>query len=60
MAEIAYYIFPNISAFDLKTQAAHGLSISPSYIIWTALYAVFYIFIALSIGALAFRRREFP
>jgi len=60
MAEIAYYIFPNISAFDLKTQAAHGLSISPSYIIWTALYAVFYIVIALSIGALAFRRREFP
>ena len=60
MAGIAYYIFPNISAFDLKTQAAHGLSISPSYIIWTTLYAVFYIVIALSIGALAFRRREFP
>ena len=60
LVDIAYYIFPNISAFDLKTQAAHGLSISPSYIIWTALYAVFYIFIALSIGALAFRRREFP
>ena len=60
MAEIAYYIFPNISAFDLKTQAAHGLSISPSYILWTMLYAILYIFIALSIGALAFRRREFP
>ena len=60
LVDIAYYIFPNISAFDLKTQAAHGLSISPSYIIWTAFYAVFYIFIALSIGALAFRRREFP
>ncbi len=60
MVEAAYYIFPNISAFDLKMQAAHGLSISSSYIIWTALYAVFYIVIALSIGALAFRRREFP
>lgn len=60
MAEIAYYVFPNISAFDLKTQAAHGLSIGPSYIIWTSLYAVFYIVIALSIGVLAFRRREFP
>ena len=60
MVKIAYYIFPNISAFDLKTQAAHGLSISPSYILWTMLYAILYIFIALSIGALAFRRREFP
>src|SRR3989338_8518674 len=60
LVDIAYYIFPNISAFDLKTQAAHGLSISPSYILWTMLYAILYIFIALSIGALAFRRREFP
>lgn len=60
MVDIAYYIFPNISVFDLKIQAAHGLSIGPSYIIWTALYAVFYIVIVLSLGALAFRRREFP
>lgn len=59
-AEIAYYIFPNLSAFDLKAQAAHGLSISQSYILWTALYALFYIAIALSIGVLAFRKREFP
>lgn len=60
MVEAAYYIFPNISVFDLKTQAAHGLSVSPSYIMWTTLYAVFYIFAVLSIGTLAFRRREFP
>lgn len=60
MVDIAYYIFPNISVFDLKIQAAHGLSIGPSYILWTALYAVFYIVIVLSLGALAFRRREFP
>ncbi|MBI5048313.1 MAG: ABC transporter permease [Deltaproteobacteria bacterium] len=60
MVEIAYYVFPNISAFDLKTQAAHGLSINPSYIIWTALYAIFYMTIAVVIGTLAFKRREFP
>lgn len=60
MVDAAYYVFPNISAFDLKTQAAHGLSISPSYILWTGLYAVFYITVALAIGTLAFKRREFP
>ena len=60
MVDIAYYIFPNISAFDLKTQAAHGLPIGLSYIAWTVLYAVSYMAIAVGIGTLAFRRREFP
>ncbi|MBI5327071.1 MAG: ABC transporter permease [Deltaproteobacteria bacterium] len=60
VVDIAYYVFPNISAFDLKTQAAHGLSINYSYAFWTALYAIFYITIAIVIGALIFRRREFP
>lgn len=60
MVDIAYYIFPNISAFDLKTQAAHGLSIGLSYVVWTVLYAVSYMAIAVGIGTLAFRRREFP
>ncbi len=60
MVEIAYYLFPNFSAFDLKTQAAHGLPINPSYILWTLLYAIFYTAIVITIGTLAFRRREFP
>lgn len=60
MVDIAYYIFPNFSVFDLKMQAAHGLSISPSYILWTSLYAISYMTIAVAIGTLAFRRREFP
>lgn len=60
MVDIAYYLFPNISAFDLKTQAAHGLSVSPAYILWTMLYAVLYMAIVVAAGALAFRRREFP
>ncbi|OGQ47782.1 MAG: hypothetical protein A2W63_02725 [Deltaproteobacteria bacterium RIFCSPLOWO2_02_44_9] len=60
MVEIAYYVFPNMSAFDLKMQAAHGLKIGPDYFIWTILYAIFYIIATLAIGTLAFRRREFP
>ncbi|MDO8445578.1 MAG: ABC transporter permease [Deltaproteobacteria bacterium] len=60
MVEAAYYLFPNLSAFDLKIQAAHGLPISSSYIIWTVLYAISYMAIVVSIGTLAFRRREFP
>jgi len=60
LVDVAYYVFPNLSAFDLKTQAAYGLSVSASYILWTLLYALFYSTIAVTIGTLAFRRREFP
>lgn len=60
MVSIAYYVFPNMSAFDLKTQAAHGLPIGASYLFWTALYAFVYMTAVVAVGALFFRRREFP
>ncbi len=58
--DIAYYIFPNMAAFDLKTQAAHGLTVGLSYYVWTLLYAFLYITIVVVLGTLFFRRREFP
>jgi ABC-type transport system involved in multi-copper enzyme maturation permease subunit len=60
MVNIAYYVFPNMSAFDLKTQAAHGLAVSWSYMSWTALYAIVYMAAVVAAGTLFFRRREFP
>lgn len=57
---IAYYVFPDLPAFDLKTQAAHGIWVTYSYCLWTLLYAVFYMAIAVAISTLVFRRREFP
>jgi ABC-type transport system involved in multi-copper enzyme maturation permease subunit len=60
LVNAAYYVFPNMSAFDLKTQAAHGLPVSPSYLFWTALYAILYMTAVVAAGALFFRRREFP
>jgi ABC-type transport system involved in multi-copper enzyme maturation permease subunit len=60
LVDIAYYVFPNMSAFDLKTQAAHGLPISLSYMSWTGLYALVYITAVVAAGTLFFRRREFP
>jgi len=59
MVSIAYYVFPNMSAFDLKTQAAHGLPVSSSYLFWTALYAIAYMTAVVAAGTLFFRRREF-
>jgi ABC-type transport system involved in multi-copper enzyme maturation permease subunit len=60
VVDIAYYLFPNMSAFDLKTQAAHGLPVSSSYLFWTALYAIAYMTAVVAAGTVFFRRREFP
>lgn len=60
MVKIAYYLFPNLSLFDIKLQAAHGLPIAPVYFVWTILYAAVYICLAIYIAMRIFRRREFP
>jgi Cu-processing system permease protein len=58
--QAAYYLFPNLSFFDLKLQAAHGLPVAPSYVLWTALYGLLYTCLAVALAALIFRKKEFP
>jgi ABC-type transport system involved in multi-copper enzyme maturation permease subunit len=60
VVDITYYIFPNLAAFDFKTQAAHGLPVSAEVIGWLGLYAAFYIFALIVMTTLVFRWREFP
>lgn len=60
LVQAAYYIFPNLSLFNIKTQAAHGLAIPHTYIFWTVLYGVIYISVVITIAALIFRKKEFP
>lgn len=55
-----YYVFPNLSAFDLKLQAANGLSLAHGYVLWTSLYWMLYVAIMVSAAALVMERREFP
>lgn len=59
VVKVAYYIFPNLAAFDFKTQAAHGLSVPPSAMTWSLLYGIFYIGVMITAAAWIFRRREF-
>lgn len=55
-----YYIFPNLSAFNLKLQAAYGLPLPAGYMTSVSLYWLFYIAVMISAGAIIMRRREFP
>lgn len=60
IVQVAYYLFPNLSFFDIKTQAAHGLAISPSYVCWTVVYGLVYTCLVIAIACVVFNRREFP
>lgn len=60
IVDLAYYIFPNLSLFDIKTQAAHALSIPMAHVAWVFLYFAIYTSLSVFLAALIFARREFP
>jgi hypothetical protein len=57
--DAAQYIFPNLSAFDVKLQAAHGILIPFSDIAFLGIYGIGYITAVLSISVLILNRRDF-
>lgn len=52
------WIFPNLSLFDKKYEAAYGVAIAASDVLWLALYCFSYSLLLVYIGAWFFRRRE--
>jgi len=60
MFTVAYYLFPNLSLFDIKLQAAHALTVSSSFVFWTVVYGLVYIALSITLAALIFRKKEFP
>jgi ABC-type transport system involved in multi-copper enzyme maturation permease subunit len=60
LVRVAYYLFPNLSLFNIKLQAAHDLPVSTSYVAWTVLYGVVYICLSITLAAIIFRKKEFP
>lgn len=60
LIKVAYYLFPNLSLFDIKLQAAHNLPVSWGYLVGTMTYGTVYTIITVSLAGLIFSRREFP
>jgi ABC-type transport system involved in multi-copper enzyme maturation permease subunit len=60
LVQVAYYLFPNLSLFDIKLQAAHSLTVNSSFVLWSIVYGLVYIALAISLAALIFRKKEFP
>jgi Cu-processing system permease protein len=56
---VVYWILPNFSAFDLKSQIIYGLALNVKELMLTQLYAIGYLGMLLILATLAFHRREF-
>lgn len=54
------YIFPNLSAFDLKQQAAHGQLISLNHMAFLTSYGFAYLTVVLGFAIIFFSRRDLP
>ena len=57
--DLVYWILPNFSAFDLKTQTIYGVALNVSELVLTQLYGIGYLGVLLTLATLAFSRREF-
>ena len=52
------WLFPNLSAFDLKADLAYGLPLEPAYLLWTGSYGCAYVFLMLMLTLLVFRQKD--
>lgn len=59
VTELLYRVLPDLEAFDLSTQAVHGLPLAASDLLLPAAYGMGYVVLALGVAVLAFERRDF-
>lgn len=55
---ILYHVLPEIERLSLRTQAANGLAVPPTFLGWATLYALAYSLTALLLAMMLFTRRR--
>ncbi|RPI72677.1 MAG: ABC transporter permease [Desulfobacteraceae bacterium] len=58
LMQILTWVFPNLSAFDLKVHVAYGLILPIQSTLWTLAYGIFYILLILMLTIFSFSRKE--
>jgi ABC-type transport system involved in multi-copper enzyme maturation permease subunit len=59
LAEAVYATFPNLEAFNLRAEAAHGLTIPAGEVAWITGYGLGYTALVLGVAMLVFSKRDF-
>ena len=57
---VAYYLLPNLAAFDFQVQAVYGLALPLKGFLLTVAYSLVYTGILLGLAVFTFGRRELP
>jgi ABC-type transport system involved in multi-copper enzyme maturation permease subunit len=58
-ARIVYYVLPDFSSFDIKTQVVWGQHVPAFYVVLTAAYGLAYVLFVLAASVVVFQRRDF-
>lgn len=58
VSSIAYYMLPNLSLFNVRSEAVHNLPLMDNYSSSATVYAAFYTGVLLLLAALIFRRKD--
>lgn len=58
-ANTLYYAVPNFRNFDFKDRVVYGDPVPLAWLGWASLYAALYVGLALAVGLLSFRSRDF-
>jgi ABC-type transport system involved in multi-copper enzyme maturation permease subunit len=58
IATAGYYVLPNLSLFNVRQEAVHGLPLPEGFIYSVSIYGIFYTLFMLFLSALIFRKRD--
>ncbi len=58
VGKLIYYVMPNLEKFNLRETIYTLPQLSSSFYIWSAIYALFYICLCISLATLATKKRE--
>ena len=59
LARVVYYVLPDFSSFDIKSQVVWGERVPAVYVILTVGYGLAYIVFVLAASVAVFQRRDF-
>lgn len=56
--ETAYYVIPNLNAFNLQSEAANNVPVASGYLLFSLAYGLAWTFMLIILACLAFERRD--
>ena len=59
LANVMYYMLPNLEYLNVKSKVVHGVHVDGAYVAFATSYALLYTVIFLSLAIIVFERREF-